>query len=173
MEQAIAGLVTRYETGTMSRRELIAALAGLVGVASGAAAQTTAPTFKAEGVNHVSYQVSNVARTRDFYVSVLGMRLDSETPTQANLFAGDVQLIIRSAPTGVTRPRVDHIAYTIPNWDTDRVKADLIRRGLTPRLDLGTLPRGTGSFHVRDPEGYDVQVAGTLNPGDSLLRRTR
>jgi len=173
MHEAIAGLVTRYDAGAMSRRELIAALAALAGLASKAAAQTGGPAFKVEGINHLSYEVSHVARTRDFYVNVLGMRLDSETPTQANLFCGDNELIVRAAPKGVHAPRVDHVAYTIPDWDTDRVKAELERRALKPRLDLGGLPRGTGSFHVHDPEGYDVQIAGTLKPGDSLLRRTR
>jgi hypothetical protein len=101
------------------------------------------------------------------------MRLESETPTQANLFCGDTELIVRAAPKQVHAPRVDHIAYNISNWDTDRVKAELERRLLKPRLDTGTLPRGIGSFHVRDPEGYDVQIAGTLKPGDSLFGRTR
>ena len=173
MQQIVAGLVTRYEAGAMSRRELIAALAALVGAASRAPAQTAAPTFKAEAVNHVSYEVSHVARTRDFYVNVLGMRLESETNAQADLFCGDVRLIVRAARGRVRTPRVDHIAYTIPNWDTDRVKAELEHAGLKPRLDLGGLAGGTGSFHVQDPEGFDVQIAGTLKPGDSLFGRTR
>jgi len=172
MDEAIAGLVTDYDAGTLSRRELITALAALVGLPSTAAAQAGGPALKAEGINHLSYEVSHVARTRDFYVNVLGMRVDSETPTQANLFFGDNELIVRAAPKAVRAPRVDHVAYTISDWNTDRVRAELERRGLKPRLDLGTLPR-VGSFHVSDPEGYDVQIAGILKTGDSLFGRTR
>ena len=173
MHEAITGLVTRYDAGAMSRRELITALAALAGVASTAAAQAGDPAFKAEGINHLSYEVSHVARTRDFYVNVLGMRLGSETPSQANLFCGDTELIVRAARAHVHAPRVDHVAYNIPDWNTDRVRAELERRALKPRLDLGTLPTGTGSFHVHDPEGFDVQISGTLKPGDSLFGRTR
>jgi hypothetical protein len=52
------------------------------------------------------------------------------------------------------------------------VKAELERRGLKPRLDTGALPT-KGSFHVADPDGYDLQIEGTLKAGDSLLKKTK
>ena len=33
------------------------------------------------------------------------------------------------------QPLDDHIAFKIEDWDTDKVKAELDRRGLKPRLD--------------------------------------
>ena len=52
----------------------------------------------------------------------------------------------------------DHIAYTIANWDTDKnvkptVEAELKRRGLQIRTT-------EGSFHVQDPDGFEVQMGG-------------
>jgi len=51
-------------------------------------------------------------------------------------------------------PRIDHIAYTIENWDKNAVKAELDRRGLNPQPDTDN------SFHVRDPNGFDLQISG-------------
>jgi hypothetical protein len=51
-------------------------------------------------------------------------------------------------------PLIDHIAYTIEAWDKDAVEAELERRGLSPRPDT------ENSFHVKDPDGYDLQISG-------------
>jgi catechol 2,3-dioxygenase-like lactoylglutathione lyase family enzyme len=48
---------------------------------------------------------------------------------------------------------IDHIAYTIADWDPKRVESILKARGLNPTLDQQ-------SFHVYDPQGYDLQIAG-------------
>jgi catechol 2,3-dioxygenase-like lactoylglutathione lyase family enzyme len=48
---------------------------------------------------------------------------------------------------------IDHIAYTVKNWDKARVKAILESWGLFPTED-------SDSFHVRDPFGYNLQISG-------------
>jgi catechol 2,3-dioxygenase-like lactoylglutathione lyase family enzyme len=59
----------------------------------------------------------------------------------------------RPALTGV----INHISWGIANWDTDKVEAELKRRGLTPRPDMvGT---DFKSFHVLDPDGWDLQIS--------------
>ena len=50
--------------------------------------------------------------------------------------------------------KVDHIAYTIETWNAGDVKAKLEGYGLTPRVDT------ENSFHVKDPDGFDVQISG-------------
>ena len=58
---------------------------------------------------------------------------------------------------------VDHISWGIEPWDTETVRAELLKRGLTPREDTGN--RGTmetsafKSFHVKDPDGWDLQIS--------------
>ena len=49
---------------------------------------------------------------------------------------------------------VNHIAYTIADWDTKKVEEVLKARGLNPRPDT------PNSFHVMDPYGYDLQISG-------------
>jgi hypothetical protein len=59
-------------------------------------------------------------------------------------------------PTG--KVGVDHIAYTLADWDTDKkvrpaVEAELKRRGLK-------IQSIEGGFHVEDPDGFGVQMGG-------------
>jgi len=105
-------------------------------------------------VNHISYRVADYAKTRDFYADLLGMKVSHDDGKQAYLAFGDTFLLPRNARSGQTTPMVDHIAYTIENWDKNAVEAELKRRGLTPRPDT------ENSFHVKDPDGFDLQISG-------------
>ena len=157
MEQIIAKLLADFEQGRMNRRQLIRSLA-VAASAAGAVAPLPAATdgkgFKAVTVNHISYQVADYARTRDFYADLLGMKVSNDTGKQANISFGDSFIIPRNARNGGPTPRVDHIAYTIENWDKNAVEAELKRRGLQPRPDTDN------SFHVKDPDGFDLQISG-------------
>jgi catechol 2,3-dioxygenase-like lactoylglutathione lyase family enzyme len=166
MEQLIAKLLQDFEHGKMNRRQLIQSLS-IVGAASAAgagAAITAAPAlaqesapkgkgFHAVEVNHISYQVPDYKKTRDFYSDLLGMEVRKDDGRQCYLVFGDnIHIIPRQGRAGSTTPVVNHIAYTIRDWDRPVVEAELKRRGLNPRDDEGT------SFHVKDPDGFDVQI---------------
>lgn len=162
MEHIIANLISDFEHGKMTRRQLIQSLAltataaSAVGATSVGAAAAEGKGFKAVAVNHISYQVADYARTRDFYVDLLGMKAVADTGKQVNLTFGDhgTWLLPRNARDASAAPKVDHIAYTIEDWDKDKVKAELDRRGLNPRVDT------ENSFHVKDPDGFDLQISG-------------
>jgi catechol 2,3-dioxygenase-like lactoylglutathione lyase family enzyme len=156
MEHIIDRLLHDFEKGRMNRRQLVRSLAVAASAAAVAAPAKAAETggFKAVTVNHISYQVADYAKTRDFYVGLLGMKVSNDTGRQANLSFGDSFLLPRNARNGGPTPRVDHIAYTIENWDKNAVEAELKRRGLTPRPDT------ENSFHVKDPDGFDLQISG-------------
>jgi catechol 2,3-dioxygenase-like lactoylglutathione lyase family enzyme len=162
MEAIIAKLLQDFEQGKMSRRQLIRSLAVTASAAAAvtpavAAAPPDEPAFKAVAVNHISYQVADYAKTRDFYVSMFGMKVSQDNDkSQCYLAFGDTFLLPRNGrPNSKTPPpHVDHIAYTIDAWDKDAVEAELKRRGLTPRPDT------PDSFHVKDPDGFDLQISG-------------
>jgi catechol-2,3-dioxygenase len=159
MEHIISRLLAEYEHGKVTRRQLIRTLA------ASAAATATVKTVEAApanalSINHVSMQVADYTKTRDFYAGLFGMQVsDDDGKTQCRLTFGDNILIPRNAssrPGG--KAGVDHIAYTLANWDTDKtvrsaVEAELKRRGLTIRVT-------EGSFHVQDPDGFEVQMGG-------------
>jgi catechol 2,3-dioxygenase-like lactoylglutathione lyase family enzyme len=162
MEHIMAKLLQDFEQGRMTRRQLIQslALAATAATASaGASAAAESKVAQAVYINHISYQVADYAKTRDFYADLFGMKVSKDDGKQCRLSVGESLIIARNAssrPSDTTR--VDHIAYTIANWDTDKkvreaVGAELKRRG----LEVRDTP---GSFHIKDPDGFDVQMGG-------------
>jgi catechol 2,3-dioxygenase-like lactoylglutathione lyase family enzyme len=158
MEHIIATLLQDFEQGKMTRRQLIQSLALTATAAStvGTAAAADTPLAKVVYINHVSYQVADYTKTRDFYAGLFGMKVSDDDGKQCRLTFGDNILIARNRPSGT--PKVDHIAYTLANWDTDKnvrpaVEAELKRRGLQIRAT-------EDSFHVQDPDGFQVQMGG-------------
>jgi catechol 2,3-dioxygenase-like lactoylglutathione lyase family enzyme len=156
MEHIIARLLQDFENGKMNRRQLIKSLsvAAAAAAGTGTALAGEGTGFKAVALNHISYNVADYAKTRDFYVDLLGMKVSGDNGRQCNLSFGDSFLLPRNVRTGRTPPLVDHIAYTIENWDQKKVEEELKRRGLTPRVDT------ENSFHVKDPDGFDLQISG-------------
>ncbi len=158
MEKVIVNLLSQFERGQISRRQLVQSLAfGLAAVAAGAPARAAAASahkgFKATGVNHISFGVADYARTRDFYADLFGMSVSEDNGKECYLTFGNTVLIARKSHQPGDKPFVDHIAYTIDNWNHNEVEAELKRRGLNPQPDYD-------SFHFNDPDGYDVQIAG-------------
>jgi catechol 2,3-dioxygenase-like lactoylglutathione lyase family enzyme len=162
MERIITKLVEDFEQGKMTRRQLVRSLtvaasaaAGLGGAASAAEAAPDGYVARVTAINHVSYQVSDYKKCRDFYAGLFGMKVSRDDGMQCRLSFGDNILIVRNRTPS---QKVDHIAYTIAGWDTDKsvkpaVEAELKRRGLKIRTT-------EGSFHVPDPEGFEVQMGG-------------
>lgn len=153
MRQMIEKLVQDFERGGITRRELIQSLGlALAAVGAGAApGEAAGPrALQVVDVNHISYRVADYAKTRDFYAGVLGMKVLSDTGKQCSLAAGDTILIARNWPSDT--PRVDHVAYSLDDWNKDKVEAELKQRGLNPRPDTDN------SFHIEDPNGFDVQL---------------
>ena len=153
MEHEFAHLVAEFEHGRITRRQLIRRLALTATAATTARSVQAQAPLKAIAVNHISYQVADYAKTRDFYTSLLGMKASDDDGRTVRLTFGSDEtcLVPRAARAGSPTPRVDHIAYTLEHWDKDAVKAELERRGFTPRLD-------NNSYHVADPDGFDVQI---------------
>jgi catechol 2,3-dioxygenase-like lactoylglutathione lyase family enzyme len=52
---------------------------------------------------------------------------------------------------------INHVSWGMSPWDTDKVKAELERRGLNPRPDM--VGDNFKSFHVFDPDGWDLQIS--------------
>ena len=157
MEEIVAMLLQDFEQGKMTRRQLIQSLTLAAAAASAVKAEPGPQGYiaNATSINHISYQVSDYKKVRDFYASLFGMQVSRDDGMQCRLSFGDNILIVRNRmPAG----KVDHIAYTIAGWDTDKsvrpaVEAELKRRGLQIRTT-------EGSFHVQDPEGFEVQMGG-------------
>ena len=52
---------------------------------------------------------------------------------------------------------INHVSWGVQPWDTEKVKADLEKRGLNPRPDM--VGENFKSWHVTDPDGWDLQIS--------------
>ena len=154
MEPVIDALVTGFERGTVSRRELIQKLAAIAAVGVGASASVSAAPLKSGSINHSSVLVSDMARSMEFYDRVFGLKLLGED--KANKIArlgtgGRVLVSLRVEPPAGT---IDHFAIGVDGFNREAVTRELQSMGLTPRetLEFG--------FHVMDPDGAPVQITG-------------
>jgi catechol 2,3-dioxygenase-like lactoylglutathione lyase family enzyme len=156
MESTIAKLLQDFEQGKMTRRQLIQSLALAATAASAVSGAPTAEgkVLPATNINHVSYQVKDYTKSRDFYAGLFGMKVSDDDGKQCRLTFGNNILIVRNRTPA---PLVDHIAYTIANWDKEKesYEAEIKRRGL--KITNGDIKT---SLSIQDPDGFHVQFGG-------------
>lgn len=183
MEGFVAQKLHDFESGKISRRGLIEALtaAATAGAAGSAGAQGSAPALKVQLVNHISYTCPDFHKAADWYSKVFNLDQVGASKSNVvlpfgkpgeqpyNVTAKDVpltHLVIRSRDpnrppeSGLpARPPsqavIDHICYTIADFDRDRVVAELKSLG----IEDAKVP-GPRTVHVLDPFGFDVQISG-------------
>ena len=187
MEHLIDGLLKDFESGKMTRRQLIKSLAVAAVAAAPASAvaqktstipPSTGPApWKTVWLDHISYAVSDYRKSTAFYRDLMGWEINRDngqnqcsmkigniggiiirnnrqaSANQANQPAGSSQQASQPAITGV----INHISFGVEPWDTEKVKAELERRGLNPRPDM--VGENFKSFHVKDPDGWDLQIS--------------
>ena len=72
------------------------------------------------------------------------------------------------SPDPNPKPVVDHISFTIANWDKNAVEVQFNCRGLNPRPDTDD------SFIIKDPDGFTLQIQGPgLNAVNSVYTKKR
>jgi catechol 2,3-dioxygenase-like lactoylglutathione lyase family enzyme len=152
MEAIISNLLSRFESGALSRRGLIEGLA-MLAAAGGAEAQDGGG-LKAAKIDHVSIQVTDLPRSIAFYEKIFGLTTVGEDKPNEIVRLGVAKKALVSlhhkSPTGL----VDHFAIGVEGFNRDAVTKQLKALGITPEdnLDAG--------FHIKDPEGMAVQIMG-------------
>ena len=113
MEAVISDLLKRFDTGTLTRRELIqglAILAAASGTASAAGSQEAG--FKVAKIDHVSIQVSDLPRSVAFYQNVFGLSVVSQDKPNEIVRMGTTKALVslhHKSPTAL----VDHFAIGV------------------------------------------------------------
>jgi catechol 2,3-dioxygenase-like lactoylglutathione lyase family enzyme len=186
MEGFVAHKLAEFERGKISRRRLIETLtlAATTAYAADRAGAAEQPGLKAALINHISYTCPNYRQAADWYSKVfnldqIGARdrdvalpFGKKGEQPYNVAAKDVpltHLIFRTrdlnpAPAAGEAPRpkvqavIDHVAYTVADFDREKAKAELKSLGVENVRDGGLY-----SLHMTDPFGYDVQVSGLAN----------
>jgi catechol 2,3-dioxygenase-like lactoylglutathione lyase family enzyme len=150
MEHMISDLVTRFERGRLSRRELIQALA----MVAAAGATASAASLKSGSINHVSVLVTDMPRSIDFYNRVFGLSVMNEDKANRISRLGSGGKVLVSLRVEPPPGLIDHFAIGVENFNKDAVTKELQGMGLTPRENLEF------GFHVKDPDGANVQITG-------------
>jgi catechol 2,3-dioxygenase-like lactoylglutathione lyase family enzyme len=163
-----------------------AAPAGTALAAAGQASTIPPPKdpapWKTVWLDHISFQCTDYRRSTAFYRDLMGWEVvKDDGQRQCSMKIGNFGgIIIRNhfagrggnatpaaapaASAGQGRGErapvnavIDHISFGVQPWDTDKVKAELERRGLSPRPDM--VGDKFKSFHVKDPDGWDLQIS--------------
>src|SRR5438128_8288362 len=133
MESIISNLLTRFEKGSLSRRELVQGLAMLAASGTAATAQEDID-FKTADIDHVSIHVADLQRSVDFYQKMFGFSVVSQDQPQGIIRLGNTKLLVslnHESPAGI----VDHFAIGVPRFSKESAAGYLKQRGATPLDD--------------------------------------
>ena len=151
MKQTIEKMLTDFERGHITRRQLALSLTALV---SGVQAAPTATELKAVTINHVTIRVPDLQRTSRFYQEFFGMPLQQQSANTHILGVGNSFFGIEQGDKDKT-VTVDHFDFGIAGFNADEARAKLKKRNLN--FGSGT---STESFKFHDPDGFLVQLNG-------------
>jgi catechol 2,3-dioxygenase-like lactoylglutathione lyase family enzyme len=155
MNAALDHLLNEYDDGRVSRRQLMAAIAGVVAAASRpATAGAAAAVGPVKQLNHVSIFVPDVVKSRQFYQDVFALPLLTTQDPGVNLSTGSGFLGIYPAPNG-QKGSINHLCLAIDDFDAGTVLKTLTGRGIQARIRQ----RGdTNELYMTDPDGISVQI---------------
>jgi len=150
--------------GTITRRELLVALAALVSTGP-VSAQVAEPSIgSVKQLNHVTIFVEDVTKSVAFYQRLFGMPVLTPQDPGINLMAGGGFLGIYPAQGGPTG--INHVCFGLENFDADTALAKVKGQG----LDAGIRLRGdTKELYIKAPDNVllqlqDVRYRGGVGP---------
>ena len=117
-----------------------------------------APTgWKTVALDHITFEMPDYWKESAFYVALMGWKLRSDDGKQAVLDIGDWGSVIFREALGQESAVVKSFCFVIEPWDAKTVEAELRKRGLNPVAENDG--HGFESFHVKDPDGWDLQIS--------------
>lgn len=162
MTDELERLITMYDGGRLTRRQL---LLGLVGLGAGTTligppseASPTGglrkPLFRARTINHVTIHSSDVHRSKAFYQSLTGLSVRAEDKDFCEFRLEHGFLGLYALEAGQSAG-YDHFCFGVEDFDASRAFATL----------KSTMPETQPSLefedqvYLRDPDGARVQLA--------------
>lgn len=152
MNTAVDTLLTQYESGRLSRREVVALIGAIAAAPSSASAQPA--VLQAATLNHASLIVSDLDRSVAFYRSAFDLPVKSTQQGGVNLAVGDAFLGIYQAGPNAT-PHINHICFGLRDFDPARTVAALEARGLPAESRERD---GVTQVYTADPDNLRIQL---------------
>ncbi|MEZ5290436.1 MAG: VOC family protein [Vicinamibacterales bacterium] len=146
----IDSLVSAFETGRLTRRQLVQGLAALVAAGTPAGAAAQAPPIPALSLNHVSLAVADPEASKQFFQKTFGMPVVSTQGTGINLSLGTSFLGLYKMPNP---GRVDHVCFGVDDYDVNAMAARLEAQGIK-----ATIRKDKPEVYFTDPDGIRFQL---------------
>lgn len=154
MMKDIDALVSSYERGTLTRRQLLYALAIMATPVAGQAQTPSGGLMKGRNLHHVNVRVSDVARSEAFYRNLFGFsptrRVQGPDNHGFDLPGGGLIILQKSDQPG----RIDHFCVGVDDFDAERLRTRVKSAGIE-----GVQGTAGDNFSVSDPDGLRVQVS--------------
>jgi catechol 2,3-dioxygenase-like lactoylglutathione lyase family enzyme len=117
---------------------------------------TEVTKIKTTGIDHVALHVSDVERSRDFYINVLGMTEHHGGGNYCFLKCGNQIVGLFGAGGALDQSGVElsHMAFNVDTGTYDEVKASLEAHGIAVHGRSGD-PR---CIYFDDPDGHRLQL---------------
>jgi catechol 2,3-dioxygenase-like lactoylglutathione lyase family enzyme len=151
-EKKLDALLTQYEQGRLTRREVLFGMTALT-AASGAIAADQTPIGTAKQLNHVTAFVPDVQKSAKFYQELLGLPILTRQNAGINLAAGAGFLGIYPARDG--KASFNHVCFGMENFDANTVLKQLKDRGLQAYIRMRD---DTQELYFTDPDGLSIQL---------------
>lgn len=107
--------------------------------------------FSAGYFKYIVLHVPDVAKERDFFTSLFGMKVVSDTKDEVSLRFGENTLVLRPSGAGA-KPYCNEFGFAVENYDEAKVKAELDRRKIASKQN----PFGGLAFN--DPNGLEIGI---------------
>ena len=158
MIDQVEGLLSDFESGKLTRRQVAVTLAALAAgalVSPRLGAENSGPeSFAAISLNHVTLRVPDIQKTSRFYQEFFQMPLRQHSPTVHILGVGKSFFGLEQDDSKVPG-HLSHYDFGIAHFNADQIRAALRKRNLEIEDE-----RSAESFKFRDPDGFVVQVNG-------------
>jgi len=163
----------------MNRRQLIQSMAFVTAACSAPLSrvfamprpQSEGVGFKAVAYNHISYDVPDYTKGREFYADLFGLKVGYDDGKQCSVEGSEPisRIYVRNLnrgnnpPPPGTKPYIDHFCFSIANYDSEAVLGELKRRNLDPK------PDGKHSWTFKNPDGITMHITwdGDVYPGQT------
>ena len=151
MSAAVERLVSRYEDGQMTRRDLVRALSALV-VGWSTAAKAQPSRIPVRALDHVTLNVSDIDQSVEFYQRVFEMPVMSRLGPDVNLAAGSSCLGLHQIEN--QDPQIGHYCLGVEGFDHEQILQKLADHGVRGTVNDAEPP----ILVFTDPDGIVVQL---------------
>jgi catechol 2,3-dioxygenase-like lactoylglutathione lyase family enzyme len=128
-------------------------------------AQTPKPSLRAHALNQMTFSVSDVKRSVDFYQGLFGMPIQARQGETVCLRIGSGPQFMALRPSGAgVAPSISQFGISVEDFNVDRIVKALVDHGVERATAIGpmkvqtTTRAGTPEIYLGDPDGLVVQL---------------